>query len=126
MKPHLIVFAPTVELGVANLDPESTELLTAALVTAPSLVADALYVTSACDGEHGQTSFHYAFRAWDLRFLGTAPNLPDRTGAIDAADQRAEASRWAGRIMKLRPHWQVIVESDHIHAERDMRAVFGG
>ena len=118
-----IVFDPTVELGLGNLEPESMELLSGALLVAPELTAEALYVTSAADGVHGRTSFHYAYRGWDLRYLGTAPGRADRTGAIEADDQAAEARAWAGRIMQIRPLWQVIVEADHIHAERDVRAV---
>lgn len=121
-----IVFEAGVELSLSNLDPEATELLRAAALTAPPLVADALFVTSARDGIHSDGSYHYVGRAWDIRILGTQEDRADRTGAIESRDQIGEARLWAERIRKVCPEWQVVVEPDHIHAERDVRAALRG
>jgi hypothetical protein len=119
----IITFATSVELSMGNLD-TIEELLRAAIETKPQTFNNAIHVTSADDGTHGDESFHYIGCAYDLRIVGK------RHGAIvvpendnDQAYRNAQqvlARWWASRIEKrLRGRWQIIYEDDHIHCERD-------
>ena len=120
-----VAFKGDVRLMDACLDPCMTELLRVAMRTAPPLWEDTLVVTSANDSKHSGHSFHYVGRAYDIRYLG-----PQRTGGImvpadyteqQVADkQRLEARMWAGRMRQQLPEgYDVVVEGNHIHAERD-------
>lgn len=62
-------------------------------------------ITSANDGKHMPTSFHYKDRALDLRDIDLPANM------ITAVVREL--------IRKLPKGWQVIKESNHIHIEYD-------
>jgi hypothetical protein len=81
-----------------------------------SLLDTQLVVTAGAEGEpgdaqHGPRSLHYV------------ANCPDRTHGL-AVDLRtkdfAEAFR-AALVRTLGPGWDVVVEKDHVHVERDLR-----
>lgn len=65
-------------------------------------------ITSATDGKHSATSLHYAGCAVDLR----TKHLEDPQEAEDIAGQLRRA---------LAPHFDVVVEPDHIHLEYQPR-----
>lgn len=112
------------------LDPCMVHLLRVAMRTAPPLVQDTLVVTSANDSDHSGHSLHYVGRALDIRFT------EDRAGAIRPRitiaggsreeEQRRAARFWAGRMrQQLGPHYDVVVEGNHIHAEYDPKVASG-
>jgi hypothetical protein len=65
-------------------------------------------VTSGLDGKHSTTSLHYSGNALDFR----TRNLPGRAAAQDIAAKMREA---------LGHHYDVILETDHIHAGHQPR-----
>jgi hypothetical protein len=72
------------------------------------LVDDELTITSANDSEHGaKGSYHYIDQAWDLR-------TRDKTKG-----QTAQLASFLKR--ELGYGWDVVIEKDHIHVERDTR-----
>jgi len=90
---------------VAGMRPE----LVLAMIVAESAYRERGYdciITSVMDGRHSIKSKHYAGQAFDCR----TRHLPDQS-AIETV---------AGAIRKaLAPHYDVIIESDHIHVEFD-------
>lgn len=125
MVPKFVAFKSDVRLTLAHFDAVMVELFRALLHTAPPLVQDTVVVTSGSDGAHKPGSFHYVSRALDVRFLGgdragaiVAPTGVDAAGAWDMQKQLAQ--EWAARLRQvLGPDYDVVVESDHIHVERD-------
>lgn len=121
MKPQ-IAFKLGVRFDIANLDPDSLEILRAALITAPPLIADVMMVTSADDSTHSKGSRHYIGRAFDLRCFGDRTGgLKDLEGNVIGEDQQRDvAAIWTARLsMFLGGDYDVILEVDHIHVEYD-------
>lgn len=126
-----IQFDETVRLHLLHLDSEMSAALYAAAILAPDLYGNTLFVTSAADGTHMDYSLHYVGRAWDLRFRGKRPggiivqeSLEPAPGAagmqryLDA--QRRLAVLWSTRLGQvLGPPWDVVLESTHLHIERE-------
>ena len=65
-------------------------------------------ITSATDGKHSATSLHYAGCAVDLR----TRHIADQQEVEDIASQLRRA---------LAPHFDVVLEEDHIHMEYQPR-----
>jgi hypothetical protein len=101
------------------------ELLRVAMRTAPPLGGGTLVVTSANDSRHKHHSLHYVGRALDIRYTGARMGgivFPEGYTVQQVYDrQRLEARMWAGRMrQQLPPGYDVVVEGNHIHAERDV------
>jgi len=95
----------------------------ALLLTAPELFGDVVVVTSCNDGRHKAGSKHYTDQAVDVRVYGM------RRGAILVPSGQAHeaqallAGRWAKALAAvLGQHYDVVLESDHIHVEHDPKA----
>ena len=71
------------------------------------LVDDELTLTSANDSKHSTKSLHYDNQAWDLR---TRDKTTGQIGALVLFLKR-----------ELGYGWDVVLESDHLHCERDTR-----
>lgn len=101
-----------VRLGEGHFDDVMVHLFQALLRTAPEKLIDGVVVvTSANDARHSEGSYHYHDRALDVRCYG------DRPGGGLTED---EAESWAERLRKrLQSGYDVILEEDHIHLERD-------
>lgn len=69
-------------------------------------------VTSACDGRHMRTSFHYVGLGWDWRIWG----LPNPGDVADRIRKRAR---------EISPRYDIVFGDsnhlDHIHTEYDIR-----
>lgn len=63
--------------------------------------------TSLCDGVHSPNSYHYLLGAFDAR-----------TRHLTAEEQEGVAQRLA---RKLDNQWDVVLESDHLHVEVEIR-----
>lgn len=70
-----------------------------------------LVVTACTDGKHGNNSLHYIGAAIDLRLPSRYANEPNTDIAI------VQELRVA-----LGKEWDVVLESDHIHAEHDPKS----
>ena len=119
-----VAFKGDVRLTEACLDPCMTELLRVAMRTAPELGQDTLVVTSANDSGHKAHSMHYVGRALDIRYTGKRMGGIALPGVVLHAarmeQQRQAARMWAGRMRQQLPEgYDVVVEGNHIHAERD-------
>jgi hypothetical protein len=117
--PHrpIVTFASSVQLSTACL-PIVGELFAALIDTKPKTFDNAVHITSADDGIHSATSFHYVGRGFDVRILGM------RHGGIVVESmtgrQHVIAGFWALRLtQQLKGRWQVMVEDDHLHCEKD-------
>jgi hypothetical protein len=105
-----IAYLDNVRESLANLYPEAVKIKQALLITAPPLYNDTVVIASANDSA-GKGGY--------------------RTGAIMAEDQTKEAKRWALYLkmflwalylkMFLGRDYDVKVEGNHIHIERDAR-----
>jgi len=102
-------FKPTVKLNGRHLDPEIRIMLDVARETAPDLTDQTVWITSGNDSTHKKNSKHYSDEAFDIR---TRNLMEGRDAAI----------LWVNRMKeKLGPGFDVILEKDHIHVERDVR-----
>jgi hypothetical protein len=122
MTAHKIAYLDNVREGWANLCEDTQFLKRALLATAPALHMDTVVITSANDSIHRKDpSFHSIGLGYDVRYL-KHPDGSNRIGCVVATDVEAEAGKWAARLrMYLGRDWQVIVEGNHIHIERDMK-----
>lgn len=125
-----VAFKPDVCLTDPCLDPCMVHLLRVAMRTAPPLCFDTMVITSANDSEHSAHSLHYVGRALDIRFLGERPGAikPRITvaGGSQEEEQRRGARFWVGRMrQQLGPHYDVVLEGNHIHAEYDPKVAGG-
>jgi hypothetical protein len=130
--PHrpIVTFASSVQLSTACL-PIVGELFAALIDTKPKTFDNAVHITSADDGIHSATSFHYVGRGFDVRILGmrhggivvesmTGPLADEEAQRIYAERQHVIAGFWALRLtQQLKGRWQVMVEDDHLHCEKD-------
>lgn len=79
------------------------EMESARLAALESLLGVQMVVTSGRDGQHGPRSYHPDGYAVDLR-------------------TKDYAEAWAYQLgLVLGPGWDIVIESDHIHIERDVR-----
>lgn len=91
-----------------HFDPKIRIILDAALTTAPPMQNNAVWVTSANDGEHMVGSKHFLNHAFDIRIWNIQ------------GDAHSKARVWVERMARvLGLDYDVILESDHIHAEYD-------
>lgn len=91
--------------------------LRAAAEVAPDLNGDTMVVNSGCEGKHGDGSYHYADRAFDIQWAG---NILGSIIPTVEVEQRLLANDWAHRIrQRLGRGWDIVVETTHIHVERD-------
>lgn len=114
-----------VEINIGHLRPEVAKILKVALSTAPEMVDNTVWVTSANDGEHGEGSFHFKDQAFDIRIRnvkgfvwGTQPN--------EAYIYQEIVYRWVRRLRDtLGSDYDVVYADDdgghmdHIHIEWD-------
>jgi hypothetical protein len=132
VKPELRVkFLDGAWLLAKHFDPENVRILQAALYTAPRVYEDVVVVTAGGDGKHGEESRHFHGDGWDLRILGfraggmwagdKAPPEGDVAAhRIFAERQKMVAKAWCERIRyELRKGFDVVLESNHIHMERN-------
>lgn len=97
-----------VRINGAHFYPEMVKILDVARETAPYMSDTAVWITSANDSKHMDTSLHYKNRAFDIRIFNI-------TG-----DVHLEAALWASRMREaLGNDYDVIKEKDHIHVEYD-------
>ena len=126
-----VAFKPDVCFTDPCLDPCMVYLLRVARRTAPPLVQDTLVVTSANDSKHSGHSLHYVGRALDIRYTGVrvggiTPRITTAGGSQEEEQNRA-ARFWVGRMQQqLGPDYDVVLEGNHIHVERDSRCPVSG
>lgn len=115
-----IEFKAGVRVDLHWLRPDMLRVVEALARTAPPLQGGVMVITSVSDGVHGATSLHYTASGFDVRYLG------QRNGGIEMApeggdrERKKEARAWAARARKVAgPAVQIVVESDHMHAEVD-------
>lgn len=108
----------------AQIDPKALvdgvlgQMILALVETAPPLIGDQLWITSANDSKHGPNSLHYRDRALDVRCFGIRPG-GIRLG-LSAQSQEREARAWRDRLAAaLGDAFDVVCELDHIHLEYD-------
>ncbi len=97
-----------VKINGAHFYPEIVKIINVARATAPLLSDDAVWITSANDSKHMSGSFHYSNRAFDIRIWNVVgPN-------------RQMAQQWVAKMqLALGDQYDIILETDHIHAEFD-------
>lgn len=83
----------------------SAIMLTASLVH--QTAGEECVITSLCDGVHSPNSYHYLLGAFDAR-----------TRHLTEEEQEGVAERLA---RKLGDQWDVVLESDHLHVEVEIR-----
>ena len=135
---QVVTFAATAELGRGGLE-AFAEIAAVALDTKPETFNHSIHFTSLDDGTHGNPrdgkSYHYIGFGYDLRFRGirhggivikgiegqlAAENLSEDEQLRYLAAQFTLAGWWVARMqLALKGRWQIILESDHIHAEKD-------
>ncbi len=119
-----VAFKGGVCITDACLDACMVELLRVAVRTAPPLGHSILVVTSANDSKHRAGSLHYVGRALDIRYTGARKGgivFPEGYTLQQVQDSQMHAAReWAGRMRQQLPAgYDIVVEGNHIHAERD-------
>lgn len=101
-------FKDTVKINGMHFTDEMQEIIRVVRKTAPPLNDNTIWITSANDSKHKAGSKHYIDQAFDFR----TKNL---IGGHVAARQ------WTVEIAKeLGPNFDVVLESDHLHIERDV------
>ncbi len=114
-----VEFKVGVRVDLYWLRPDVLRVVEALARTAPPLQGGVMVITSVSDGVHGALSLHYTASGFDVRYLGR------RTGGIEVApdsdrERKKEAQAWAARARKVAgPAAQIVVKSDHLHAEVD-------
>ena len=107
MKPTILLRNNVIVNG-AHFDERVVRILHAARDTAPELVDNILWVTSANDGKHKEGSKHYTNEAFDIRIRNIRGPLV------------SQARGWRDRMRSaLGKDYDVILEHDHLHAELD-------
>lgn len=123
----IVTFKDSVQFSTACL-PIFGELAAAAIDTMPATFDNAVHFTSADDGIHSPTSWHYVGMGFDIRTLGVRHGGIKVDGIdVDAGDERLYMQRqyelakwWADRLQRrLSGRWQIICEDDHLHCEKD-------
>lgn len=125
----IVTFSSNVEVSTSALSVLG-EFLSAALDTKPRTFDRAVHITSIDDSVHSATSWHYVGRAFDVRTIGVrhgaiivegleTPGADEAAAQIYADRQKALARWWVERLRRRLPGWQVMLENDHIHAEKD-------
>lgn len=99
----------SVVVNGAHFLPAIARIVQAAHETAPAMVDDTVWVTSANDGKHMTNSRHFSNKAFDIRIRN-----------IKGSRVQQEAKAWAARIKTiLGADYDIVVESDHLHVELD-------
>lgn len=106
-----LYFKNEVKLNGRHFDPEVRCILDIARDTAPDMTDGAVWVTSANDGNHMDTSKHYSNEAFDLRVRNVVGKHP-------------AVMEWCAIMReKLGKDYDIIygdpAHMDHIHAEFD-------
>ena len=97
-----------VHINGAHFYPEVVNIINVARETAPMLVRETVWITSANDSKHMEGSLHYKNQAFDIRIYNII------------GDVHVEAVKWAERMaLALGEDYDVVKEKDHIHAEFD-------
>lgn len=97
-----------VRINGAHFNPEMVRIIDAARETAPMMERGTVWVTSANDSRHKDTSLHYENQAFDIRIYNII------------GDVHREARDWAVRLQEaLGPDYDVLYETTHIHVEYD-------
>ena len=105
-----LCFKEGVRINGPHLYPEMTQITEMARITAPPTDDGKIWITSANDSRHGDTSLHYKDRAFDIRIYNI-------TGKV-----HYEAELWAERLaLALGSGYDVVKEKDHIHVEFEGR-----
>ena len=125
MAARWLAFKDDVRLGPLSFSRESIQILHVALFTAPELEGETVMITSGCDSQHGKVSLHYVGRAYDFR-IGPSPTGVPRLGTVvakDSTERNIVAGLWAHQMAQvLGVRYDVVLETDHIHAEYDPKA----
>ena len=96
-----------VTLNGKHLYEEIALIIQVARNTAPLTEDDTVWITSANDSRHMTNSKHYSNEAFDIRIR----NL---------VEGHAAARTWAAKMQhELGDDYDIVLESDHIHAEFD-------
>ena len=95
-----------------HFDEEMVRILDVARATAPSLDDDTVWITSANDSRHMTGSLHYKNRAYDIR----TRNIINK---VEFAPKWVEDMQ-----IELGVDYDIILESDHIHAEYQPEPIF--
>jgi hypothetical protein len=99
-----------VRINGAHFDPVMVRIINVARETAPMMEKGTVWITSANDGLHMDTSLHYTDRAFDIR----VKNI------IGVADFPEAGRVWAQKMQHaLGEDYDVLFERDHIHVEYD-------
>ncbi len=99
-----------VHINGAHMYPEIIRIVEVARETAPAMVKETVWITSAADGAHMSGSLHFVNRAYDIR-------ISNIVGIDDFPDA---AKVWAERMqVALGDDYDVVLEEDHIHVEYD-------
>ena len=99
-----------VHINGAHMYPEIVRIVEVARETAPAMVKETVWITSAADGSHMSGSLHFVNRAYDIRI----------NNIVGFADFPKAAEVWAERIQaSLGDDYDVVLEEDHIHVEYD-------
>lgn len=105
-------------IGVGFLCEEMTQSLKAVAEVAPPLIDNTLVVTAGRDGVHSTRSLHYSDRAFDIQWAG---GIMGSIISTTDSERRQLAVDWSWRIKQRLGHgWDVLVETTHIHIERDL------
>lgn len=95
-----------VRINGAHFYREMTLICDVLRETAPPTKDGAVWITSANDSKHMDTSLHYKNRAFDIRIF----NLKNGS--------QKELESWTARIReRLGDSYDVILEKDHLHIE---------
>ena len=100
-----------VVINGAHFYDEMVRILDIARDTAPPLINDTVWVTSANDSRHMEGSLHYKNRAFDIR-------------TRNIINKNEHADQWVADMREqLGEDYDIILESDHIHAEFDPQEI---
>jgi hypothetical protein len=124
MRLPLLKFKNGVTINGAHFDPEMVRVADAARITAPRLIDDTVWITSANDGKHSDTSLHYHNRAFDVRIRNVSGLVWEKLGEERKFMYNDIVQQWADDIkLRLGSDYDVIYGNEshlsHIHVEYD-------
>lgn len=108
-----ILLKPGVILTGAHFEEPIARIVAILAATCPPTSDGILWITSGRDGHHMPNSFHYRDAALDFRIHNIA-------GVTEPYKQDPKVLEWVREARALLgPNYDLVIEVDHLHVERD-------